>query len=207
MTLPSEISPALTRDRLQLLAAEIVRVRREALEVFQPEKGDNAWSFGCLCYVRTCEALEQLERSGRYPWLRVQVHGLAFTMIVDGEPLKFYSGDPKRPSDRMCRGLSLAIEQRRLPFMDDEEFAKAEGSFWLMAIERHEDFSVSRVTVVRTNAAGDVSEAHLVPIDESVAVATAVTERREEPIDQPPPPVGPKRVKTQLVGGDEDGGS
>jgi len=60
---PSEISPALTTERLQLLALKIARVRRDALDVFQPEKGDNAWSFGCLCYVRTCAALSQLEAS------------------------------------------------------------------------------------------------------------------------------------------------
>src|SRR5579859_6641609 len=107
---PSEISPALTNERLQLLAREIARVRRDALEVFQPEKGDNAWSFGCLCYVRTCAALSQLEATGEYPWLQIQVDGLAFTILVDGEPLKFYTGDPEKPSDRSLRhGLEQAI--------------------------------------------------------------------------------------------------
>lgn len=186
-----------------MLAREIARVRLDALEVHQPDKGDNAWSLGCLCYVRTCAALSKFEASGQHPWLRVHLEGLAFTMVIDGEPLKFYTGDPKRPKDRARHGLEQAIAQGRLPFMEAEFATTADGWFWLMAIETHNDGSVARIAVILTNRNGDIRETWYVPLEGEIAVATTITEQRREGVDLAPPSVGPKPVKTDTT--DEGG--
>ena len=173
---PAELTPALRTDRLQLLAREIRRVRLDALEVFQPEKGDNAWSFGCLCYVRTCAALSQLEASRKHSWLRLEVDGLACTILVEGEPIKFYTGDPKRPSDRARRhGLEQAIAQGRLPFME-EEYAATEGWFWLMAIDTVEDGTVGLRDPDQTFLL-DVSPGETVPRSDESGPAARVAPR------------------------------
>lgn len=205
---PAEITPVLRTERLQLLAGEIKRVRLDARDVFQPEKGDNAWSFGCLCYVRTCAALSQLEASKKYPWLRIDVDGLACTIFVDGEPIKFYTGDPKRPSDRSLRH-EQAISQGKLPFMEDEYAAMAEGWFWLMAIDTIEDGTVGQIVFLQTNRNGDIRHSWFVPLDEPVLVAASVSAQRREGVDLEPPAVGVKRPaakkRTSAAGTEDDG--
>jgi hypothetical protein len=133
---PSEITPALTEARLQIIAATIIRVRSEARDGHLPEKGDDAWVFGCRAYRRTCFALKALQVSGECLWLEVVESGLGCTLRIDGEPLKFYRGDPKKPPTRMMSQLS---------FWGDE----TEGWLWLIAITAHEDGSVARIALVQ----------------------------------------------------------
>lgn len=206
---PSEITPAFTTDRLQVIADAITRVRRDALEIHQPEKGDNAWTFGCICYARTCAALGVLEASKEHDWLRVDAKGLACTILIEGEPLKFYKGDAEHPSDRsLRRGLEQAILQGKLAFLKDEQAAETEGWFWLMAIETHEDGSVARIAVLQTNRAGEVRDTWFIPLEDGVVVATSATKREREGVELPPPVVGLKSVKSETSDddGDEDGG-
>lgn len=209
---PSEITPGFTTERLQMIARAIARVRRDALEAHQPEKGDNAWSFGCVCYVRTCAALSVLAASGEHSWLRLEVEGLACTILIDGVPVKFYKGDAEHPTDRsLRRGLEQAILQGKLAFMEDEHAAEMEGWFWLMAIETHEDGTVSRIAVLQTNRAGEIRGTWFIPIDERVTVATEATNQRREGVDLAPPAVGlkhaPGRKANTSDAGREDGGA
>lgn len=207
---PSEVTPSFTTERLQLIADTITRVRRDALDVHQPEKGDNAWTFGCVCYARTIAALGVLETSGDHDWLRVEMQGLACTILIGGEPIKFYKGDAEHPSDRsLRRGLEQAIMQGKLTFLHEEHAAEAEGWFWLMAIETHEDGSVARIAVLQTNRAGELRDTWFIPTESAVTVVTAAGKPARDGVDLPPPSVGARKVKTETSGndGDEDGGS
>ncbi len=121
MTHPFDVTPALTEARLQFIAATIVSVRSDALDIHQPEKGDDAWTFGCVAYRRTCHAFIAQEATGDHPWLTVKEEGLSFTMFIEAVPLKFYKGDPDKPGPRNLRkGLDAAIKQTSLKFLDDE---------------------------------------------------------------------------------------
>jgi hypothetical protein len=203
--LPSEITPAFTTERLQVLAGAIARVRRDALDSHQPEKGDNAWSFGCVCYVRTCAALSVLEASREHPWLQVDVEGLACTILIEGVPIKFYKGDAERPSDRSLRlGLEQAILQGKLAFLEAEHAAEQGGWFWLMAIETHEDGTVARIAMLQTNRVGEIRDTWFIPFEDAVAVATSANQAAREGVDLPPPVVGARSVKVETSGGDED---
>jgi hypothetical protein len=203
---PCEITPAFTTERLQIIADAITRVRRDALEVHQPERGDNAWTFGCICYARTVTALGLLEASKKHDWLRVETQGLACTILIEGEPLKFYKGDAQHPSDRsLRRGLEQAIMQGKLAFLEDEHAAETEGWFWLMAIETHEDGTVSRVAVLQTNRSGEIRDTWFIPT-EGVAVAAPMGKPEREGVDLPPPSVGLKPVKTETSDDEDDDG-
>jgi hypothetical protein len=207
--LPSEITPAFTLDRLQVIARVIARVRRDALESHQPEKGDNAWTFGCLCYVRTCAALSVLEASREHPWLQVQFEGLACTILIEGVPIKFYKGDAERPSDRSLRlGLEQAIMQGKLAFLQAEHEAEREGWFWLMPIETHEDGTAARIAMLQTNRVGEIRDTCFIPFEDGVAVATSADKAAREGVDLAPPVVGIRSAKVETSGddGDEDGG-
>ncbi len=60
--------------------------------------------------------------------------GLACTIFIEDEPIKFYRGDAEHPSERsLRRGLDQAILQGKLAFLEDEHTAETEGWFWLRA--------------------------------------------------------------------------
>ena len=86
--LPWEITPPLTLECLTVVATTIADVRAEAREGHLPEKGDNAWTFGCRAYSRTCFAFLGLAASRDYPWLTVKDDGLACTLLIGGEPVE-----------------------------------------------------------------------------------------------------------------------
>lgn len=203
---PSEITPAFTTERLRIVADVIVRVRRDALESHQPEKGDNAWTFGCICYARTVASLAWLEASKQHDWLRIEMDGLACTILIEGEPIKFYKGDAEHPSDRsLCRGLDQAILQGKLAFLKDEQDAETEGWFWLMAIETHEDGTVASIAMLQANRAGEVRDPWFIPLEDGVAVATSADKPVREGVELGPPAVGPKTAKPKTSGGSGEG--
>lgn len=189
---PSTITPALAEDRLQLLAATIAQARADAREGHEPEKGDDAWTFGCRAYRRTCFAFQRLAESGEYPWLVVEEHGLAFTLLLDGEPLKFYRGDAENPSSRsLRRGLDEAIRQGKLSFFEDE-LAAGDGWFWLLAIETHDDGSVLRIAVFQANENKETRNLYFIPMDTPVSALSPITYVVRDGVDLEPPLVTPK---------------
>lgn len=203
---PWDITPALTAERLQLLVSTIAQVRADNREGHLPEKGDDAWTFGCRAYRRTCHALSGLAMSGDHSWLEVHEQGLACTLLVAGEPIKFYKGDAENPSARsLRRGLDEAVKQGKLSFYDDE-LAAGDGWFWLLAIETHEDGSLMRAAVFQANKNEETRNLYFIPMDGPVAVATAIVPIEREGVDLPAPVVAPK-TGFDKASGDEDGGT
>lgn len=203
---PSETTPALTADRLRLLAATITRVRADARDGHEPEKGDDAWTFGCRAYRRTCFAFHGLAETGDHPWLRVEEQGLACTLLIEAEPIKFYRGDAENPSPRsLRRGVDEAIRQGKLSFYEDE-LATSDGWFWLLAIETHDDGSVLRIAVFQANKNNETRNLYFIPTEVPIAVVSPVTPIQREGVDLAPPLVTPK-APVQQASGDEDGGS
>lgn len=203
---PSETSPSFTTERLQLLARTIEAVRRDALDGHEPEKGDNAWTFGCRAYSRTCFAFSGLADSGDHPWLEVDLKGLACTLLLDGEALNFYRGDADRPSARsLRRGIDEAIRQGKLAFFEDELRRSTDEWFWLMAIETHDDGTVMRVAVFQADRTGETRNLWFVPMDGDVAVAASLTPMEREGVDLLPPDVSPRAVSEDVVRPAADG--
>ncbi len=203
---PWEITPALTAERLHLLVNTIAHVRADARDGHLPEKGDDAWTFGCRAYRRTCHALSGLAASGDNPWLEVQEQGLACALLVEGEPIKFYKGDAENPSARsLRRGLEEAVRQGKLSFYEDE-LAASDAWYWLLAIETHEDGSLMRAAVFQANKNEETRSLYFIPLDGPVAVAAPVVPIQREGIDLPPPVVGP-RTAFEKASGDDDGGT
>ncbi len=204
MAHPAEINPALTEDRLQVLTRTIVHVRADALEGHEPEKGDDAWTFGCRAYRRTCFAFDRLATTNEHEWLKTHTDGLAFTLLIGGEPIKFYRGDSANPTSRTIQGgLDQAIRQGRLQFLDDELGAGLEGWFWLLAIETHPDGTVMNVVVLQANREGETRNIYYVPLDQAVPIASNVTSTEREGVDLPPPQVAPKIDPLRKAGGDD----
>ncbi len=202
--LPWDVSPALTADRLHLIATTIARVRADARDGHLPEKGDNAWVFGCRAYARSCHALQGLSLTGDHPWLQVREEGLACTLLVEGEPLKFYRGEAESPNPRsLRRGLEAAIRQQKLMFFKDELNAEANGWFWLIALETHDDGSLMRAVVFQANSRKETRNLYAIPMDSPVPVVGIVAPEEREGVDLPPPVVGPPGGTLEKAGGDD----
>lgn len=202
---PWEITPSLTLDRLVLIATTIADARASAREVHFPEKGDGPWSFGCVAYGRTCFALKGLEASQEHPWLSVKAVGLSCTILFDGEPIKFCTGDPAKPSGRAVqRGLE-ALTQSRLAFFE-EELGLSEGSWcWLLVIDKDVDGTVLRTVLVQVDASGETRNQFEIPLLPTIAVVGNVVSTQREGVDLAPPPVAPKLLEQAT--GETDGGT
>lgn len=203
---PWEVTPALTADRLQVIVDAIASVRADAREGHLQEKGDDPWVFGCRAYRRTCHALRGLASTGDHPWLKVESVGLACTLFIDGEPLKFYKGDAENPTTRsLRRGFDAAITQGTLAF-DPEELGRIDGWFWLLALETHDDGTLMRAAVFQANQRNETRNLYFVTVDGDVSVLAPVVAILREGVDLAPPVVGPK-VAIEQAAGNDNGGS
>lgn len=192
---PWRVCPELTAERIQLLARDMVSVRATLALSYQPELGDDPWCFGCQAYSRTCYAIEQRALSGKYPWLRVDRLGLKCKVFIGGEAVTFFHGDAENPSSRsLHRGFDGLLGNTAFEFFEKELEADPGVWFWLIAIETNEDGTVSRVVILQANANGDVRNLWDVPMEEPPARIAPVIPITRQPVDLPPPPVGPKGV-------------
>jgi len=219
--LPWEVTPQLTGSRLQLIAAIFDKVRKDLLELHEPDKGDGGWSFGCRAYERTCFSLSKLAESAENSsWLKVEFDKLACTLRIDGVPLKFYRGAPEDPTPRALRGgVSIALRDARsgqtnLFQLFGEKQWQDDGWFWLLAIDTHGDGSVSRVVIIQATESGQTRYPWEVPLEAQVAAVAEVTTMQRDGVDLPPPQVGPKAkenagdattAEPRVAGDDADG--
>lgn len=158
---PWDIVPALTEERLQFLAQRIITIRNEALESYDPQKGDGPWSLGCRVYERTIRQLSQEAVSGHVPWLTVDVDGLYATVKVSGWPLRIYRGEADRPSQNSLRSGQYDLElQPELPGIANSD----KGWFWLIAVETERSGKIKSMVVQQANAKGQTRNAWRVPL-------------------------------------------
>jgi hypothetical protein len=204
---PSSLVPAFTTERLCAIADVIRRVRAKAVESHLPEEGDGDWTFGCVCYQRTVFALANLAKSDGNDWLKVVAPGLACTLYVEDVPVKFYTGDPSRPTERARRrALEEAAKQGRLPFFDDMVAAETDGWFWLIAINTLEGGGLSSIAILQSNREGETRNIWHIPED-PIAVVVPAEAPKQEGVELPPVVVGPKPASTEETAGKEgDGG-
>lgn len=192
---PWFLCPALTLERLQVLAARIALVRAEAVLDQRPDKGDGPWSLGCVAYSRTRFAISQLAESGQHPWLTVQSEGNGFAMMIEGVPVRLHRGDSESPTSRATSGASRAFNrlQASFPFMAQIFADEPSGRWlWMLTVETHEDGTALRIVIHQLNEHGSTRNHWEIPIDSSFPVIAPITSTSREPVDLPAPVVGPK---------------
>jgi len=209
-TEPWTVCSSFTDSRLRILASEIVRAREEVLREYRPEKGDDAWCLGCRAYRWTCHALAGLANSGMHSWLRAREHGLSFTILIDGEPIRFFCGEPEHPTPRsLQRGVRDLFAQENLAFYEQELGDSSPGWFWLLAIETDDSGYPIRVVLLQANGAGEVRYQWDIPLEASIPAIADLSIERAEPVVPPPPRVRPreavmKRAAGSATGSDDD---
>lgn len=196
--LPWEVTPEFTEDRLRLVAATFDRVRHEAVDAQEPDKGDGNWGLGCRAYERTCYALsKQSTESANKRWFAVEAEKLECTLRIGGVPIKFYRGESQDPKPRALRGgAKLALRNAASGQADMfEAFGEKRDEsewFWLLAVETHGDGTVARVVVFQATEDGRGRNYWPIPLHESIPSVADVTPIAREGVELPRPKVSAK---------------
>jgi hypothetical protein len=178
--------PALTVDRLSIIAGVIRRVRHEAVTLHEPEDGDTAWSLGCRIYSRTCFALKNA--ASGYDWLTVvaEAEPLCFTFAIGSIPFKFYRGSPDDPPSRLLEMTFGELRHQQLAF--DIEGIRLVDKILRVAVEAFPNGEVSSISVVEMDKAGVVTGTYCIPAEFEL---NNVTPLQAKPVDLPAPTLEP----------------
>lgn len=188
---PWEIEPRLEMECLCELAGIIRDVRHKALQQHNPDEGDGPWGLGCRVYDRTINIIER--KAQEIPWLAcIRKESLYFVMLVNGVPLRFYTGKADEPSARTLkqRFPELAVRQLELPF-DQREWV------WRLAIETEDDGSVFQISLAQYDEDGNFRNPWQVPLSVAIPPITLVNDRRRAAAVLDKPTLIPKDDKSQ----------
>ncbi len=183
---PWEYHPALTRDRLVVVAQLIQKGRNDALDRFDPNIGCTAWTLGCEAF--SFQRHQIIEASATLDWLTILDPNMQFLFSIDGVPCRFYRGEPDDPSKRTLKQSYPELAQLHL--FDAEEWGKlAEKPLHRLAIETDIDGSLIAVTFVLLN--GEVPLfTWQIPLDEPVTTVSPLWVEGSEGVALPAPTVG-----------------
>lgn len=157
---PWEKYPALTLDRLIVVANAIREGRHSAVEDYQPSKGDDSWVLGCTAYKRSCFQLGMVAREHSSWFSIIKEENNRFTFSVGSIPLKLYQGPANDPPSR-----SLAISYAELINIQqclDFGVIPTEGYILRLAVETDEKGDSKSVILVELEG-GNVSGVFRIP--------------------------------------------
>lgn len=161
---PASLHPALTTERLQKLGKLILQARHSALEDHHPEKGDDAWSYGCTCYSRSKFVIASHAGRVGWEWLSVISERPEFIVGIDGVPLKFYKGEPDDPPVR-------AFQQRPREFdayqLELENMAAAPQEVLRLIVCTDSVHQVDSIWLLRLSTDGEIRDRYKLPIQPS----------------------------------------
>lgn len=182
---PWERYPALTLDRLMIVADVIRGGRRLAVLDHQPSKGDDVWTLGCVAYKRCCFAITRAAEE--YPWLTVLPEEQnRFTFAIGSLPLKFYHGLGDNPPSR-----SLAVSFAELGSIQmclDSGTLPDKDHILRLAVETDATGDAKNVILVELDEDGNVTGSFTIP--ESGASIRPMT---ASPVDPGPPSFTPRQ--------------
>ncbi len=137
----------LEADKLIAIAEVLRDVRNQTAELHDPVEGDNAWSLGTRVYARQIHVLEQKAMST--DWLTIRRKNLEFDMSINGVPVRFYKGEPEKPTKNTLKIRYEELQYQQLMMLDMGEIVS-----WRFAQETNYDGSVFRISLVKLDQAG-----------------------------------------------------
>lgn len=155
---PTTSYPALTDERLSLIADALQDVRNKALTLYDPLNGDGPWGLGTRVYERSCFKIKQLTH--QHAWLTVieEEPKPRFTFAIEGLPIRFYKGSPDDPPPNYLVTTYGELLQRQL-FQDLRPLDK----ILRIAIETDTEGRVSSAKLVELDEAGEATGVYLIP--------------------------------------------
>ena len=193
--------PQLSRKHLSVIASLIRDVRHSTVLLHDPEAGDDNWSLGCRCYVRTCHALRNAAHT--CDWLTIPSEdGLCFTFAIGSIPFKFYCGRASDPPGNYLIPSWGELHQQQLSldlgwFLPDRILRLA------VETDPH-TLDVLSVTLVEMDKAANIVETYVIPFDSADVQITSVL---PQGIDLPPVPMEPLTATKEEENQNQNAGS
>lgn len=194
---PWDVNPALKQTHLATLARLAVEARWSALADAKREEGDTNWGIGCRAYERFVHRVVEAAKGAGNEWLGVLRDGLSVIVLIEGVPVRAFTGRADKPDPRHVHAAQIELEipddrQLALPFFD----LRAEPSDrwgWLMAVETDDHGRPARVVFFQADSTGRTRNAWSPPMEEiaPAAEATKGTDARRRRGRPPAPPRSP----------------
>jgi len=179
MSHPTDYHPGATDERLRTLAAELVRVRNEALSAHEPFSGERNASLGLRTFERASKAFDDL--SELVDWLDVHHEEGACILVLDKVfALKFHRGDPEHPraKTKVECAPELHAKQRAFSFMASmlrQPRPEVLGSKWrLYYMDDADSHEIVNVWLARLDDEGNTVEFWSVQLGDRVRVLSPV---------------------------------
>ena len=185
-TLPWDIHPDLTAERLQFIGGLLLKGRDDALERHEPSIGDNGWTLGCRSYAFSQHQISAAAGSPENPWLKVIDPSSRFVFQIGAVPVRIYSGDAEEPHDRTLRQGLAELRQLSFAFTEKPDLGQLVYRF---AIETAFDGTIAQIVFVGTTGT-TIGCFWPVPLVRPATVVSVVGEKREEGVELGAPPVG-----------------
>jgi hypothetical protein len=148
---PWDLHPALSAERLSVVARLLWTARRDAVAHAALALGDDAWSVGCRAYAFAKNRISRVAEGGIHSWLKVLDNSNHFIFLLDDVPVRFYRGNADEPTERTLRQQESEARQQTLAFGGSEA---AEGLLFRLAVETDERGSASRVVFLALRGEG-----------------------------------------------------
>jgi hypothetical protein len=118
---PWDYHSDLTEERLVILAGMIVDGRRAAVELFDENAGDTAWTLGVRAFEFVRIRILRSADSGEHPWLGIIDRTLQLIFKIGEVPVRIYKGDADEPTGRTLRQGHSELRQLSLLFGEEDE--------------------------------------------------------------------------------------
>lgn len=209
---PTDLHPALTVERLAIVAELIAEARRECVALRNGARGDNGWATGCRAYAWICHAL--VRATAVYPWLTIVEGGgrivteggkeffwtaLRFVFAIGGVPLRFYRGEPGDIPQNSLRVAfpELTAKQDAFLFRASSPTLLPKPHALRLAVETDDEGVVARITLLQVIGAEGklVGERWTIFEAEKPANVASFPPRKEEGKELGKPSVGSRKKK------------
>jgi len=194
---PWDYHTDLTPERLALVGQLIADGREKAVELHDPEAGDDNWTLGCRAFqfgrFRILRAID----GARYPWLTAIDRTMQLVFQIGQVPVRIYKGDAEEPTGRTLYQTFGELRQLDFLFNEGEEGRDLAYRF---AVETDFDGSVMAVKFVGLN--GD-SPAFIwdVPLYGDKSAVGTVGRPATETVELDAPEVGPRKTGIESESG------
>lgn len=188
---PWEADPRLAEPALMTLIRRLCDVRHEVVEALDRNKGDTAYSIGCVFHERSKTAI--CVDAGVYDWLSVVDPSAHFVFAVNGVPLRIFRAPLEQsvPHKARFRGAAERHAWQRLLFEEMYDDQAADW-FWRVRLITDEDEEVTSVAFEELNEYGELRRRWCISADAIRAYVAAPNVRSmlRDPVDVPDVEIG-----------------
>jgi hypothetical protein len=159
---PWERNSAFTAERLSQIATALRDARDNALDSYEPLKGETAWSLGCCQYDRSTFTIREMAKSNP-TWLNLvpEVATLRCTFAIEGMPIRFYHQTADDPPAKYT--ASTDGEDRQFQMLFEVDGVPFRKTLYRLAIKNYATQRVESIVLLEFDDSGACVNEYTIP--------------------------------------------